>query len=201
MSDNRFRLLGVEEARRILRSEDKSAESYHLRVRAGRRLMPKTTELERMQARASSEEWKARNPAQWYRLHPDEVPPAGLDLSTPIAVSVEPGRARIETPASPDPARLEQLRAKANARPHKCAGYGCPTLVKGHELLCFEHWVLLPDWLQERLAIAYNPRAAMAWPIELVEQAIKYTMTDGDLAGVVARVETSLQGQLFEGVA
>jgi len=155
--DQRFRLLGFEEARRILKSVAPTAEMSNLRLRAVRRLLPVTTEAER-------------------------------ELSKRYA---------LEHPRAQE-SRLEKLRKLANARPHRCAGYGCATMIPPHELMCFEHWVLIPDWLQERLKETEDKQATtMRWPIELVEQAIKFTMTEGDFSAVLSRIETSHQDDLF----
>lgn len=81
---------------------------------------------------------------------------------------------------------------------HKCAGYGCLTMIARDRLMCVTHWDFLPTWLQQKLADAYNPQDEFAWPLNLVEQAIRTTITADELKGILSQVEQSLQDDLFE---
>lgn len=95
------------------------------------------------------------------------------------------------------PRVLELHPPSVAVREHRCAGFACREQIAIDKLMCEAHWLLVPDWLRTRLGEAYAPNAELRWPLHLVEQAIRLTMTTADIHALLGRVEESLQEDLF----
>lgn len=119
---------------------------------------------------------------------------------------MSPGSVRLETLRDVAARRIgglsDLVRAQRSdpfptARLHKCAGFGCQSQIARDRLMCVSHWQLLPVWMQGKLADSYNPQSEFSWPLNLVEQAIRETITADELTKLFAMVEESLQEDLF----
>lgn len=94
-------------------------------------------------------------------------------------------------------ALVREQRTDPDARLHRCAGFGCRALIARDRLMCGGHWQMLPAWLHGMLAGSYNPHDEFAWPVHLVEEAIRTTISADDLRAMFAQIEESLQEDLF----
>lgn len=87
--------------------------------------------------------------------------------------------------AQPKMRTIEDVRRAANARRHRCSAYMCIAQVNGDSLMCEPHLAMLPPWLCIKLDNAYDATAAEPWPRELVEEAIRLTMPEAQMAALL----------------
>lgn len=87
--------------------------------------------------------------------------------------------------AAPKMRTIEDVRRAANARKHRCTAYLCIAQVDGDRIMCEPHMAMLPPWLNIKLEQAHNPAAVEPWPRELVEEAIRFTMPEAQMAAML----------------